>query len=87
MLRVIYNYFTRDFSLASMKLVIGLVLLTFGTTFGGIEWYQSSVSGIPATAGTVILAALPLLIGSQLLISFINSDVQNQPKNPLHPNL
>lgn len=82
--RVIYSYFIRDFTIASIELVLGLALIGFGTIFGAFEWYQSYATGIPATAGTVIIAALPFLVGSQLFISFLNFDVNNQPDTPLH---
>tara|TARA_B100000959_G_scaffold51739_1_gene53768 strand:- start:614 stop:1132 length:519 start_codon:yes stop_codon:yes gene_type:complete len=85
--RIAYSYFLRDFSIASIELIIGLTFVTFGAIFGGLEWYKSTVTGTTATAGTVIIAALPLLVGSQLLISFLNFDVNNQPNQPLHPNL
>jgi len=85
--RVAYNYFLHDFSIASVELVIGLIFIAFGSIFGGVEWYQSSISGVTATAGTVIIAALPLMVGSQLLISFLHFDVNNQPDQPLHQNL
>ena len=82
--RIIYSYFIRDFTIASIELVLGLALIGFGTIFGAVEWYQSYSTGIPATAGTVIIAALPFLVGSQLFISFLNFDVNNQPDTPLH---
>jgi dolichol-phosphate mannosyltransferase len=85
--RIVYNYFVRDFSIASIELVVGMIFMTFGFVFGGLEWYKGSISGINATAGTVIIAALPLMVGSQLLISFLNFDVNNQPDRPLHHNL
>ncbi|MFP6711143.1 MAG: glycosyltransferase family 2 protein [Rhodospirillales bacterium] len=85
--RIFYNYFLRDFSVASIELVVGVVFMLFGTIFGGVEWYESSATGVTATPGTVIIAALPLVVGSQLLISFLNFDVQNQPDQPLHPSL
>jgi dolichol-phosphate mannosyltransferase len=85
--RVAYNYFLHDFSIASVELVIGLIFIAFGSIFGSVEWYQSSISGVTATAGTVIIAALPLMVGSQLLISFLHFDVNNQPDQPLHRNL
>ena len=85
--RIAYSYFLRDFSIASIELIIGLIFITFGAIFGGLEWYKSTVTETTATAGTVIIAALPLLVGSQLLISFLNFDVNNQPNQPLHPNL
>jgi len=85
--RIVYNYFVRDFSIASIELIIGLIFIGFGAVFGSLEWFKSSTSGTPATAGTVIIAALPLMVGSQLLISFLNFDVHNQPDQPLHHNL
>ena len=85
--RIAYNYFLHDFSIASIELVIGLIFIAFGSVFGGVEWYKSSITGVTATAGTVIIAALPLMVGSQLLISFLNFDVNNQPDHPLHRDL
>jgi glycosyltransferase involved in cell wall biosynthesis len=85
--RIAYNYFLHDFSIASIELLAGLIFIAFGSIFGGVEWYKSSISGVTATAGTVIIAALPLLVGSQLLISFLHFDVNNQPDQPLHRNL
>ena len=85
--RITYNYFLHDFSIASIELIIGLIFVVFGSVFGGIEWYNSSITGVTASAGTVIIAALPLMVGSQLLISFLNFDVNNQPTQPLHRNL
>lgn len=85
--RIFYSYFLRDFSIASIELVAGILLLGFGTIFGSVGWYESYITGIPAATGVIILAALPFLVGSQLIISFINFDVQNQPEAPLHPYL
>ncbi len=82
--RIFYNYFIRDFGISSIELILGILLLFFGITFGGIAWYESSLTGIPATAGTVILAALPIILGSQLLIAFLNFDTKNIPSKPLN---
>lgn len=82
--RVIYNYFLRDFSVASLNLVAGLALLLFGVAFGTQAWIASIRSGVPATAGTVMLAGLPTILGVQLLLSFLAYDVQARPVLPLH---
>lgn len=84
--RIFYNYFLRDFSLASLELVFGLLLFMFGAVFGSIEWWNS-LSGEPASAGTVMLAALPLLAGLQLLLAFIGHDIRSVPQRALHPTL
>jgi len=85
--RIFYSYFLRDFSIASIELVAGILLLAFGGIVGFAGWYESVSTGIPAATGLIILAALPFLIGAQLIISFLNFDVQNQPETPLHPYL
>ena len=85
--RIFYTYFLRDFSAATLELVLGVLLLAFGFIFGSVKWYASIASGIPAATGVIILAALPFLIGSYLLISFLNFDMQNQPDQPLHRDL
>ena len=82
--RFFYSYFIRDFGISSIELVLGKILLLFGITFGFLAWYESSITGIPATAGTVILSALPIILGSQLLIAFLNFDTKNIPTKPLN---
>ena len=85
--RIFYSYFLRDFNIASIELVLGNLLFWFGVVFGLVEWRASVVTGVPATAGTVILAALPILIGAQMLIAFFNYDTRNVRSAPLHRRL
>jgi hypothetical protein len=82
--RILYAYFLRDFSIASVELVLGVCLLAFGLIFGTVHWLHSIQTGIPATAGTVILAALPIILGTQFILAFLNFDIQNVPRTPLH---
>ena len=85
--RIFFSYGLRDFSVATLELLIGILLTGFGFIFGAIKWYESASTGIPAATGVIILAALPFLIGSYLLINFLNFDVQNQPDKAIHPDL
>ncbi|MDN4018309.1 glycosyltransferase family 2 protein [Zwartia panacis] len=82
--RIFYNYFLRDLSLASIQLVLGFLLTFFGVVFGGYQWLISADVGIPASAGTVMVAAMPLLIGLQLILSFIGYDIASVPRRPIH---
>lgn len=82
--RIFYNYFIRDFGVASIELVLGKLLLLFGVVYGIYSWSESAKTGIPATAGTVILAALPIILGSQMLMAFLNFDTKNVPTKPLN---
>lgn len=81
--RICYNYFLRNFSLASLELALGMLLLLFGVAYGLANWGMDE----PATAGTVMIAALPIIIGFQLLLAFINYDIQSVPRAALHPRL
>jgi len=85
--RIVYNHFLRNFSAASVELALGLISLLFGVSFGAARWWHSMTSGVPVTAGTVMLAALPVILGSQLLLSFLNYDVRNIPQIPLQKRL
>jgi len=81
--RIFYTYFLRDFNIATLQLIVGLMLGLFGVVFGVSAWHQSIQSGIPASAGTVMLAGLPSIVSVQLLLSFLNYDIQNLPSHSL----
>jgi dolichol-phosphate mannosyltransferase len=81
--RLFYCYFLRDFSVASLELVLGGLLLAWGAGFGAFAWIRGEVNAQPATAGTVMLAGLPVILGVQLLVGFLQFDFQNVPKRPL----
>lgn len=73
--RLVYDYFLRDFSLASLSLVSSILLIAFGTFFGAYHWIFSFQQNTPATSGTVMLAALPIIIGSQFFLHFLSYDI------------
>ncbi len=80
--RIFYNYYLRDLSIASIELPLGIVLLGFGLGFGAFHWLRHSGSGVVASAGTVMLSALPILIGVQSLLGFLNYDIASTPSRP-----
>jgi hypothetical protein len=85
--RILYNYFLRDFSVASLELLFGIVLLIFGLGFGSLEWVAHMRQNRYASTGTVMLSVLPIIAGMQLLISFVNYDVSSVPDRPVHASL
>jgi hypothetical protein len=85
--RIFYNYYLRDFSAMSLELLLGCIALFMGILFGSLAWMKSVRTGIVASSGTVMLAALPTLVGIQLLLSFLAADSGNIPKIPLHKRL
>lgn len=82
--RIFYNYYLRDMSLASIELPLGLLLFFFGTSFGGFHWLRSAHAGVATPAGTVMLAALPILMGLQLMLAFLGHDIVSVPRRPRH---
>ena len=85
--RVFYGYFLRDFSIGSLYLLTGLPLLGFGVVFGARRWIEVRAADLTATAGTVMLAALPVILGVVLLLNFLSVDVLMTPREPIHPKL
>ena len=69
--RIFITYFLRETNVATLQLILGKLLLLFGIVFGTINWINSQTTGINASAGTVVLAALPIIVGSQLVIAFL----------------
>ena len=78
--RVFYNYFLRDLSLASFELLAGLLLILFGASMGLWFWTVSSSTGVFASAGSVMLVALQIIVGLQLLLGFLAYDIASVPK-------
>jgi hypothetical protein len=85
--RIFYNYYLRDLSLASIELPLGLGLLFWGGGFGLFHWFESAQGGVATPAGTVMLAALPILMGTQLILAFLGYDILSVPRRPRHRGL
>ena len=82
--RIFYNYYLRDMSLASVELPVGIVMMVFGVVFGGYHWIDSLEKALPTPAGTVMLAAIPLLMGLQFVLAFLANDIASTPRRVLH---
>ncbi len=82
--RIFYNYYLRDMSLASIELPVGLLMFIFGLIFGVYHWVLSGVTGQSSSSGTVMLSALPIIIGLQLILAFLGHDISSVPTKPFH---
>jgi glycosyltransferase involved in cell wall biosynthesis len=79
--RIWYRYVLWSFSPIALLLFLGLAASVFG--LGVAIWIAFVIVGsVIATAGTVMLAALPLMIGTQMLISALQLDIQASPATP-----
>lgn len=85
--RTFYGYLLRDFHVASIQLLLGPPLLLGGAAFGAWQWWHSAMEGRVASAGTVMIGALLIIVGMQLTLAALSFDVANVPTQPLHPML
>jgi dolichol-phosphate mannosyltransferase len=77
--RFYWRYLIEEFGVVSICVLAGVPLLLFGAAFGAVRWWDSFQTGLPATAGTVIVATLPIIIGFQLLLAAALLDVLSSP--------
>jgi glycosyltransferase involved in cell wall biosynthesis len=82
--RIFYNYFLRGMSIASLELVFGLIIFVFGIAFGSYHWVHSATRDISTPIGTVMVSALSVLCGLQLLLAFMSFDFASVPRRALH---
>ncbi len=81
--RMVYRYLLTDFSPVSLLLAISLPLMAFGLTFGIRAWMRSALRGVPATAGTVMIAAFTIAAGLYCLVQAMIYDIMSTPRHPL----
>jgi dolichol-phosphate mannosyltransferase len=82
--RLWVQHFVRDFGIASLYAIAGLILFASGGIFGAIQWHSSAQQGVATPTGTIMLAALPVLLGIQFLLQAVGLDIHNQPTHCLH---
>jgi dolichol-phosphate mannosyltransferase len=80
MRRFVHRYIWQDFTAVSVFVILGILSMLFGATFGGYHWIRSWQTMHPATAGQVMLSAVPVILGFQLLLQAIVLDIENVPK-------
>lgn len=78
--RIFKKYFLRGFHPIFFFFLFGSILFLFGIIFGLLSWRQSQLTGIPATTGTVMVAALPFLMGFEMLLWGLVLDIQEEPR-------
>lgn len=82
--RFLWKYVVHSFSPVALFVLGGLFLTAFGTAVG--IWTLIETLGPPvATAGSVILAVAPWLLGMQMLMYALMLDIQESPDRPWAP--
>jgi dolichol-phosphate mannosyltransferase len=83
--RVFWRYVFFDVSPVAVFLLAGLALVLFGGLFGAYNWIHNALRGVETPTGTVIVAAVPFILGVQFLLQALVLDIQNSPKASLAP--
>jgi len=74
--RIFYNYYLRDFSVASIELLLGLSLTLFGAIYGLSNYLHYRSIGEFTPTGTQIVVAMSILSGLQFLLGFLAIDMR-----------
>jgi len=77
--RFIKRHVVNDFGLIAMLTFMGAAFLFFGVIFGAYRWAESAMTGHVTTAGTVMIAVVPIILGVQMLLQALSLEVQNSP--------
>jgi hypothetical protein len=74
--RIFYNYYLRDFSIASIELLVGIGLTLFGAIYGLSKYFHYRNLGEFTPTGTQIIVAMSVLSGLQFLLGFLAIDMR-----------
>ena len=81
--RIILKKFIYDLTIESIYLLCGVPMLLVGVLYGGYNWVLYAKSGIGAPTGTVVISAMLIILGFQILLAAVNIDLQSVPREPL----
>lgn len=73
--RVALEYFVLDMRPGTLFGVLGAFGILFGTGFGLYHWRLGEALGTSSLPGTVMVAAIPVIVGTQLLVQAIALDI------------
>lgn len=85
--RLFWRYFVYDFTALSVYILLGVPALLGGVAYGSWLWWELHGRGEYAHPGQVMLAAMPIILGAQLVLQAIALDIANTPRAPLSPPL
>jgi dolichol-phosphate mannosyltransferase len=82
--RIALKNFGYDFNLESLMLLLGLPLFFAGVSFGAWKWISYSEQLRAAPTGTVVLPALLIMVGVQMLLSAAQLDLAAEPREAIN---
>ena len=73
--RIALEYFVLDMRPGTLFGVLGAAGVFFGTSFGIYHWQRGEALGTSSLPGTVMVAAIPVIVGTQLLVQAMALDI------------
>ena len=80
MKRIFFKYYVYNFNMASIYFLIAIPLLLFGFILGVYKWRMGIIEDQANNAGTIMMVALPIILGIQFLLQAISIDINDIPK-------
>lgn len=80
--RILLEYFVLDMRPGTLFGIVGALGVLFGTTFGIYHWRLGEQIGSSSLPGTVMVAAIPVIVGAQLLVQAIALDIAESRNFP-----
>ncbi len=81
--RIILKTFLYDFNMQSIYLLFSLPMFLGGASYGTYYWFYYAHQGTGAPVGTVVIPAMLIILGIQLLLAAIEIDLRAVPSEPL----
>jgi len=78
--RMWLKYCTLAVSPIGVLLALGVPMMAWGLGFGLWEWRRSILTGQLTSTGTVMLGAVPFILGFQMILQALLMDVANTPR-------
>lgn len=78
--RIFWRYLFYDVSPVAIFAILGIVLAVFGLAFGVWQWVSHALRGVTTPLGPIMIAAVPLILGFQLLLQAVILDIANTPR-------
>lgn len=77
--RIVLKYFLFELNIASLYILFGFPPFLIGAIYGIVNYLKYASSHTAAPTGTVVIPALLIILGFQLLLSAINFNINNYP--------
>jgi hypothetical protein len=78
--RIWKTYFVYDFNIGTIYILFGIPLFLGGVVFGSINWYHYASINQFTPLGTIMISALLIILGFQLLLQAVQFDIFLTPK-------